>query len=173
MVAAHAGSALVAFGTISVFWTASVMAELLFGVAEVVATKTFIAWGLLVLVPAMAATSATGFALTTSGTRRRNRTLRMKARRATVVGLVGALVLVPAAISLWWMSRDGVLETQFHIVQAIELFGGAINWALLAANIRAGRRLRARGRREPGTMGRRFWATSATRRPGAASRSVP
>jgi hypothetical protein len=56
-------------------------------------------------------------------------------------------VLVPCALSLFWLSRDGSLESTFYAVQAVELLAGALNVTLLLMNVYAGLKLAGRLRR--------------------------
>ena len=46
---------------IATFWTSTIAAEMLGGPASILAVKVAVLWGLLILVPAMAAVGATGF----------------------------------------------------------------------------------------------------------------
>ncbi len=50
--------------TIATFWLSTALSELFASQAAVTAVKTAIPWGFLVLIPALAAAGASGFALT-------------------------------------------------------------------------------------------------------------
>ena len=61
--AAHGAAGAVALITIALFWSATVASELSGDVVWIARVKQGIAWGLLLLVPAMAAAGASGRAL--------------------------------------------------------------------------------------------------------------
>jgi F0F1-type ATP synthase membrane subunit c/vacuolar-type H+-ATPase subunit K len=143
LVGAHLASACLALVTLATFWSATILSELTLGAGGVAYVKRGIALGLCVLVPAIAATGATGARL---GGDRRDDLIDKKRRRMRLVALNGATVLAPAAILLWWLSRDGVLGPAFYALQGLELLAGAINVSLLSLNFRDGLRA-SRGRR--------------------------
>ena len=58
-----AGALALALATIATFWLSTALSELFASQSAVVAVKTAIPWGFLVLVPALAATGGSGFAL--------------------------------------------------------------------------------------------------------------
>jgi hypothetical protein len=114
--------------TIAAFWTSTVAAETLGGAAAILAVKTAILWGLLVLVPAMAMTGATGFRLASGAT---DPCILRKRRRMPVIALNGLLVLVPCAVFLYARAASGEFGGVFALVQGIELLAGAANLALM------------------------------------------
>ena len=59
----HPVAGALALLTIATFWTSTALSELLAPRATVVAVKTAIPWGFLILIPALAAAGGTGFAL--------------------------------------------------------------------------------------------------------------
>ena len=59
----HPLAGLLAILTIATFWLSTALSELFASEATVVAVKTAIPWGFLLLAPALAATSGSGFAL--------------------------------------------------------------------------------------------------------------
>ncbi|MQY03650.1 hypothetical protein [Actinomadura macrotermitis] len=137
----HAIAAVIAFATIATFWVSTVLTELL-GSEETVATvKSAIPWGFLLLVPALAATGATGFALARGS---RSAVIRAKRRRMPFIIGNGLLVLVPAALYLDQLAAHGRFGPRFYGIQALELLAGAANLALLALNARDGLRLTGR-----------------------------
>ena len=129
--------------TMLIFWTSTVAVELLGDHDDLVAVKQAIMWGLVVLVPALAATGGTGFLR--AG---RSRTARIlaKKRRMQVVGPIGILVLVPCVLYLGTTSSASGLGTYFYPVQGIELVAGAVNITLMSLNVRDGLRLTGRFR---------------------------
>jgi hypothetical protein len=131
----HLTAAAIGFATILTFWTSTVIVEL-FGSDEAIRdVKQVIPWGFLLLVPALAVTGATGFALAGKGTERR---IRAKKRRMPFVAGNGLLVLIPAALYLDHLASRGDFGGRFVVVQAIELVAGAVNLTLMSLNVRDG-----------------------------------
>jgi hypothetical protein len=137
----HAIAGLVGFALILTFWLSTVSAELLGSAATVTAVKRAIPWGILLLVPALAFTGASGFRM---GAASSNATLARKARRMPLIAANGLLILVPAALYLAVLATRGEFGSVFYVVQAIELVAGGANLALMALNIRDGLRLAGR-----------------------------
>lgn len=138
------------FLTIATFWLATVASELFGSQATVVAVKTAIPWGFLVLIPALAVAGGSGLSMTGSA---RAGLAGLKAKRMRIVAANGVLILVPAAFLLSAKATAGTFDATFFAVQALELLAGATNLALLGLNLRDGLRmtgrLRRRGRRDP------------------------
>jgi len=137
----HPFAGIVAFLTILTFWTSTAISELLLPTDAVIAVKHAIPWGLLILVPALAITGATGFRL--AGASTDPRILRKKRRMPFIAGN-GIVVLIPAALSLSALATRLESDGLFYSIQAIELIAGVINLALMSLNIRDGLRLRGR-----------------------------
>lgn len=129
----------VALSTIATFLGATIAVELAGSTDAIVTVKTLIPWGLLLLVPALAATGGSGFALAGRG-----RPAAVKARRMRLIAANGVLVLIPAAFFLASKARAGELDLVFYTVQAVELVAGGLNLALLTLNARDGLRLSGR-----------------------------
>ena len=142
---AHATAGGTALATTLAFWTSTVIVELAGSAPSIVTVKHAIAWGLLLLVPAMAVTGMTGMRLTRNS---RGRLVRRKTLRMRVVAAIGALVLVPCVLFLAAHASVDHLDAAFYAVQTIELAAGATNITLLGLNIRDG--LRLTGRLRPG-----------------------
>lgn len=138
----HAISAATAMLTIAVFWISTVVVEVFLDHAAVQAVKHYIAWALLLLVPAMAATGGTGFAL---GKRRTGRLLEDKKQRMPVIAINGVTVMIPAALFLNARATAGNFDFTFYAVQAVELGIGALQLTLMALNIRGGLKFAGRG----------------------------
>ena len=136
----HGALASVALLTIAIFLTATVAVELLGDPDQIARVKGSIAWGLLLLVPAMAGTAASGRALAGPSPRG---LLRTKYRRMQVAAALGLLVLIPAALVLARWAAAGQFGAAFQAVQTVELIAGATNLGLLGLNFRDGLRLRA------------------------------
>ncbi len=139
--------------TMLTFWTSTVVVELVGDRADIVAVKHAIMWGLLVLVPAIAATGGTGFVRAGLS---KNAYILAKKRRMQVVVPTGILVLVPCVLYLGTTASASGLGAYFHEVQAVELLAGAVNITLMSLNVRDGIRLTGRMRRRTLTeQGRR------------------
>lgn len=134
----------VALLTIAAFWLATTLSELFGSLETVVAVKTSLPWGLLLLIPALAATGGTGFNLSEG---RRPKLITTKIRRTAFSAANGLLVLVPSALFLASKAQAGAFDATFYTVQALELLAGAVNIALLGLNMRDGFKMTGRFRR--------------------------
>ncbi len=134
----------IALLTIIIFWLSTVIGETFGSVSTIVAIKSTIPWGFLLLIPALAATGGTGFNLSQ---RRRPKLITTKIRRTAVCAANGLLVLVPSALFLASKAQAGELGSVFYAVQALELCAGAVNITLLGLNMRDGFRMKGRVRR--------------------------
>ena len=138
-----------AFMTIAAFWLSTLWAELFAATDSIVAVKTVIPWGLILLVPALAAAGGSGFALAKGGG---GRLAEAKRHRMPVIAANGLLILIPAALFLAFKAQHGSFDTAFYAVQAVELLAGAVNLALLGLNMRDGFRMAGRFGRQTRTM---------------------
>lgn len=151
MVPLHRVAGVLALTLVVLAWLATAVTEAA-GSREAIATvKQVIAWGLLLLVPAVVAANGSGWTL---GAKRRSDDgqlpawLRRKQRRGIAVAALGLMVLAPCALWLAAAStRPGPLPDGFFAVQALELAAGAVNATLLTLNARDGYRMRSRRRR--------------------------
>lgn len=141
----HAASGTLGLLIILTFFTATVVVEIGGDLSSIAAVKRFIAYGLIVLIPAMAAAGITGSML---GGGSSAPVLRVKQRRMKRIGANGALVLVPCALALHLLAQAGSFGTAFYVVQGIELIAGPVNIGLMALNVRDGLRLSGRLRTE-------------------------
>jgi hypothetical protein len=108
--------------------------------------------GLFILVPAIAATGGTGFALSRGWQARlvrgwQGRLVGRKKRRMPLIAANGLLVLMPAAILLDRWASAGAFDARFYVVQAVEHLAGATNLVLMGLNVRDGLVLSGRIRR--------------------------
>lgn len=133
------------FLTIATFWTSTVLVEIFGDAAAILTVKTAILWGLLVLIPALATTGATGFRL--AGPRATGLAA-AKRRRMPVIAANGIILLVPSAVCLQQLAAAGDFGATFVVLQAVELLAGAANLALMGMNMRDGLRM-TRHRRHP------------------------
>jgi phosphatidylglycerophosphate synthase len=142
MLIVHRFAAAIAMACMATFFSATVLVEL-FGSVEFISTvKRLIVWpGLLILVPSIAFTGASGFALAKG---RNGVLVSRKRKRMPFIGMNGILILIPCAVLLNLWASAGVLDTRFYVVQAIELIAGAVNLTLMGLNMRDGFRMRGK-----------------------------
>ncbi len=140
----HRLGAFIAILCIVTFFTATVFVEL-FGTTELITIlKGLIVWpGLFILVPSIAITGASGFTL---GKTRSTKLYRQKIKRMRFIGANGILVLFPCAVLLDHWASAGAFDTNFYVVQGIELFAGAVNLILMGMNMRDGFKMSGRFR---------------------------
>lgn len=131
-----AGSA--AMLIIASFWIATLISEVFLDAAAVAAVKQGIVYSLFLLVPCMALTGGSGFAL---ARKRNGDLLDRKKKRMRIIGANGLLVMIPAALFLDGKAAGGEFDAAFYIVQAIELSIGVVQLTLMSLNFRDGRKL--------------------------------
>jgi len=137
----HALAATVAMLTVAVFLVSTLVAELFLENQAVAAVKHAIVLGLWALIPALAITGGTGFAL---GRGRAGQLIQNKRRRMPFIVLNGFFGLLPAALFLHHKAQAGAFDTAFYLVQIVELALGSVQAWLLARNFLDGLRLRGR-----------------------------
>lgn len=123
------------------FWTATLVSEIFLDYAAVATVKHAIVYGLFLLVPFMAATGGSGFAL---GKTRKGYLLDRKKKRMAIIGANGLLVMIPAAIFLNGKAAASEFDALFYAVQAVELIVGVVQLALMGMNFRDGLKLAGR-----------------------------
>jgi len=139
----HPAAGFVGFLTILAFWTSTVLVEAFGSHQAIASVKTGILWGMIVLIPALAITGASGFRLAGPVTKG---PVAAKKRRMPVIAANGIVILIPCAVYLQSLATAGDFGTAFYAVQAVELVAGAVNLTLMGLNIRDGFRM-TRGRR--------------------------
>lgn len=137
----HLIAATTGFLTILTFWTSTVFSELSGSDTLIVSVKQAIPWGLLILIPALIITGATGLSMSRAST---TPAILAKKRRMPFIAGNGLLILVPAAFWLDGLASRGELGATFASVQAVELIAGAVNLTLMSLNIHDGLRLTGR-----------------------------
>ncbi len=142
----HPVAGAIALMTIASFWFSTLISELSGSMEAVVAIKTAIPWGFLLLIPALVAAGGTGFSLVGG---RAKGLAATKLKRMPVIAANGLLILVPSALFLAWKASAGEFDAAFYGVQAIELVAGAANLVLLGLNMRDGLRMTGRLRGRP------------------------
>lgn len=142
----HLATGIIAFAAIFSFWTATIVTEVIGNCDAITLAKQAILWGMILLIPAMAAAGGSGFRLC-------GRSLApiivAKRRRMIVIAANGLLVLVPSAFFLAGRAAAGNFDAAFIAVQAVELAAGAINIVLMGLNLRDGLHLTAKRRAPP------------------------
>ena len=140
----HFIAGLLAIVTIAAFFIATIIVEL-FGAPEAVATvkALIVMHGLFILVPAIAATGASGFFLSKS---RQGRLVEIKKRRMPFIAANGLVVLIPCAIFLNRWASAGTFDSTFYLVQSLELLAGVVNLTLMGLNIIDGLKMSGRFR---------------------------
>jgi hypothetical protein len=131
--------------TIATFWLSTIFAELFASQATVIAVKTSIPWGFLLLIPALAATGASGFAMAKN---RKAKLIDSKMKRMPLIAANGILVLIPSALFLASKAKAVEFDTIFYAIQVLELVAGGTNIWLLSLNMRDGLKMTGRLRRQ-------------------------
>jgi len=141
----HPVAGAIAILSIATFWLSTALTELFGSKTAVVAVKTAIPWGFLLLIPALVAVGASGFSLSKG----RVGLIATKLKRMPLIAANGILVLIPSALFLASKARAAEFDTVFYAVQALELVAGAANVTLLGLNVRDGLRMKGRLTRRP------------------------
>lgn len=128
----------VALLCITTFWLSTLVSELFMNQASIAAVKNAILGGMLLLIPSLAATGGSGFALAKG---RSGRLVNIKSQRMKIAAGNGLLVLLPSAFVLSSWANDGRFDSTFYALQGLELLAGAVNITLLVMNMRDGLRL--------------------------------
>ena len=137
----HAIAGTAAMLVIFSFWISTLIAELFLDAAAVTTVKHTIVYALFILVPLMAATGASGFAL---GKKRKGKILEKKKQRMTLIIANGLLVMIPAAIFLNIKASAAEFDAIFYEVQVVELIVGVVQLTLMGMNFRDGLKLAGR-----------------------------
>lgn len=146
----HAAAGLLAFSLIATFWLGTVGTELFGSASAIARAKSAILWSMLLLVPTLIATGASGFVL---GRKMRLPEVAAKKRRMPFIAGNGLLILLPSAFFLDARAGAGDFDTAFYLVQALELVAGAVNLSLIGLNIRDGLAISRRRRQALGRTG--------------------
>ena len=144
MVLIHRSAGIVAMGLIGLFWLSTAISEIWLSEQTIVAIKTLIPYGFLLLVPAIATAGATGIKLAKG---RNTGIIGAKLKRMPLVAVNGLLILIPSALFLASRAKGGNFDNWFYVVQAVELLAGATNFTLLALNMRDGFKMTSGRRR--------------------------
>jgi hypothetical protein len=138
----HALAGTIALLSIATFWLSTLISELFLGSGAIVIVKHAIAvYGLMALVPAMAATGGSGFSLAKV---RKGRLIYAKKKRMALIAFNGILIMVPVALFLDHKAATGEFDATFYAVQMLELLVGLVQLTLIGMNFRDGLKLRGR-----------------------------
>ena len=136
----HLAAGMSATLLIATFFSSTLIVELFGSHGAIRTIKHLIVFpGVFILVPLIAATGATGFALSKI---RHGRLVDRKKRRMPFIAANGILILLPSAIYLDRLASANTFDQVFYSVQALELIAGAVNLTLMGLNIRDGLRLK-------------------------------
>ncbi|HET9082696.1 MAG TPA: hypothetical protein VFO01_19550 [Trebonia sp.] len=156
----HASAGILAIALVATFMTATITVEATGNKTAILVTKTAILFALIPLVVSIVIAGGSGRSLAAD---RNSPLLKNKRRRTSLIAAVGALVLIPCAITLRVLAASGKFGITFAVVQAIELTGGAVNITMLILNARAGRLLTAARRRRKKAAAKSAFATISDR----------
>lgn len=117
----HATAGSIALLAILSFWTSTLVSELFGTHAQICSVKTFILYGMLVLIPSMITAGASGASL---GKGWRLPVVALKSKRMKIIAANGILVLIPSAFFLASKAQAGEFDSLFYTVQAAELIAG-------------------------------------------------
>lgn len=132
----HLISSVIATLCIFTFFTSTLIVEISGAIDWIKIVKSLIVFpGLFILVPSIAITGATGFAISKD---RGGRLIKNKKKRMPFVAANGLIILLPAAIYLDYLAASESFGTRFYLVQALELLAGGANLFLMIINIRDG-----------------------------------
>nr|WP_210422038.1 hypothetical protein [Rhizobium sp. ACO-34A] len=134
----HAAAGTLALALVSTFLASTIISELCLDYRAITIVKTAIFYGVFLLVPLMAITGGSGFALAAN---RSGGLVERKKARMRIIGANGLLVMLPAAVFLYFRASVGSFDGLFYVVQIIELAGGMLQLCLLILNFRDGRRM--------------------------------
>ncbi len=139
----HPVAAVIATLCIATFFTSTILVELFGSYESITQIKSLIVMpGLFILVPAMAITGASGFALAKS---RKDQLVERKQKRMPFIAANGLLILLPSAIVLNQWAMAGAFDSKFYIIQTLELLAGGINISLMSQNMRDGLKMSGPG----------------------------
>ncbi|QAB14980.1 hypothetical protein [Hydrogenovibrio thermophilus] len=134
----HITSASLAWCLILIFWSSTLVSETLGNPADIQAVKTFILYGMAILIPSIITAGISGFRLSCG---RLNPLVDRKLKRMPIIALNGLLILLPSAVFLAHKADIGEFDELFYGVQMLELTAGLVNFYLMTLNARDGRRL--------------------------------
>lgn len=139
----HAIAGTAAMLIIASFWISTLVSEVFMSHTAVAEVKHGILFTLFLLVPLMAVTGGSGFSLgkMKKGISSWDRVLDRKKMRMAIIVVNAFLVMIPVAFFLNGKAASGEFDAVFYAVQALELFAGGVQLALMSLNFRDGLKL--------------------------------
>lgn len=123
------------------FWVAIIVSDFFLDNEALTMVRRGIVYALAVLIPSMIAVKITGVKLGKSRIETDPR-IQAKKKRATLMAVNGALIMVPAAFFLNYKASAGEFDQWFQIVQAIELIVGSSQYFFVLKNFMVGVNMR-------------------------------
>ncbi|MCG2461477.1 hypothetical protein K8352_12010 [Flavobacteriaceae bacterium F89] len=143
IVTAHITATIIAFLTISGFFSVSLIAEIIGDELFIKKVKTGIVYCLPILLIAMPLLAISGNRL---GGNSKDPIVAKKMKRMKLIAING-VVLISLAIYLYYHAIYNTIDRTFLYVQIVELSIGAVNLGLIAQNINSGLQLSGRLRK--------------------------
>jgi len=145
----HAVAGVLGFALVATFALSTVGSALSGSPGAIATVKGFNVGGMLVLLPALAGAGATGMSLLG---KRKDPVALTKQVRGPRAFMTNLLVVLPAAVFLWYRASAGTFDALYYGAQAVELAAQVFSLVMIGLNIRDG--LAIRGRiRLPGATG--------------------
>ncbi|KAA3608768.1 MAG: hypothetical protein D8M58_18700 [Calditrichaeota bacterium] len=146
---AHVISAFIAFLTIALFFSSTIVVEIIGSPDSIYFVKKSILYGLLILIPAMMATGITGNLIAKN---KKGKLIQKKLTRLKIIASNGVLILIPCAFLLESLAGAGNYNEWFYSIQGLELIAGATNLYFLGLNMKDGFLLSGRFKKANKTM---------------------
>ena len=143
IIIAHVTATIIAFLTISSFFSFSLFAEIIGEHLFIKQVKTAIFYCLPILVIAMPMLAISGKKLAGNS---KNPIVSKKMTRMKFIAFNG-MILISLAIYLYYHAIYKTIDSTFFYVQIVELLIGTVNLGLIVMNINSGLKLSARGRK--------------------------
>ncbi len=137
---AHRITAILVLAILTAFWGAIFISDFFLGHEALVKVRQGIVYALIVLIPSMIAVKMTGGKL--GHGRISDVRVQQKKKRATLMAVNGALIMVPAAFFLNYKASHGEIDTIFRLVQGLELLVGSFQYYFVTSNFKTGLALR-------------------------------
>ena len=114
----HVFAGITATSCIALFWFSSVIVEIFGSLNDIAMVKHLIVYpGLFILIPCIIATGGSGFVM---GKKFNGPIVAKKKKRMPIIALNGLFILMPAAIFLDSWAAQGLIDTRFFLLQAVE-----------------------------------------------------
>ena len=112
--------------------------ELFASHTAILLVKTYILYGIAMMVPMMAIAGITGAKM--AGKAKKG-PIASKKKRMPFIALNGLIILLPSAVYLQHLASIGQFDGVFYTVQTVELLAGFSNICLMLLNVRDGRQI--------------------------------